>query len=726
MDKLRFCSTKSTATATDDEGHRVGRSLDRTSSPATQEKKDIALEDQYHTEDLHLHYPPRRRSWHTRPKSPGLKWYKEYTPESCKRGRVLVIDYVKKDLTTAGKRKVASQEIHDLEGLRKLYANPARETEAILRLFHVQNAPWAAQFLLRKFNINARDDLVGLDFDRYLRHKRPEKKGRKLPMSGKTWKTQHDPWRGVSKTAFGVDYLKPYRAPDPAEREATGTKGKIMELNCFDHDAVFFNGWDSCYVQAKEAVTEVDPEIRNPYKQVPGIGGIGYNLDQYHLPRLEDLDNGSAILLFEESNSGSIEDTIIASRGLTESRWRRLPFYLAFESQESMDDDQMALQCTKLIMQDIWKAIAEVWEEFLEVAGGHVGILEDRIYENPADESLAPLLWTNSDMWLSVERLMLVHKNVIRECQANLKELADRFYTWLENTTGDFERLNNLIQEDLTKPTTGLADLMYKSVGIRDARHAVELSISLWRLSWITFIFLPLTFLCGFFSMQVSVFANTPSLMWYFVAAIPMMLAVFASWYLLKQFLDGARQSPYARGIYEALFQNLATNYPLLWTRTGPRQSVKISSRLERMKWWLILYWSAPEKTTDAGPVTDDSLFDGLGAWSRLKRRFIRQWTSQIESTEKLQPQALQGAGGVAAAADGLEANKIFVNMTQIPTNPEAETLQVPFDMNKRVSIIADSARRSGSARRPSTTSSGGRNSGVMVEEERLDWLENP
>ena len=54
---------------------------------------------------------------------------------------MLVVDYVKKgtnpsdyrielcfsdtivDITTAGKRKVASQEIHDLEGLRKLYAN---------------------------------------------------------------------------------------------------------------------------------------------------------------------------------------------------------------------------------------------------------------------------------------------------------------------------------------------------------------------------------------------------------------------------------------------------------------------------------------------------------------------------------------------------------------------------------------------------------------------------
>jgi Mg2+ and Co2+ transporter CorA len=42
---------------------------------------------------------------------------------------------------------------------------------------------------------------------------------------------------------------------------------------------------------------------------------------------------------------------------------------------------------------------------------------------------------------------------------------------------------------------------MYKSISIRDSRQSLELNASLWRLSWITFIFLPLTFLVGFFGM---------------------------------------------------------------------------------------------------------------------------------------------------------------------------------------------------------------------------------
>jgi Mg2+ and Co2+ transporter CorA len=63
---------------------------------------------------------------------------------------------------------------------------------------------------------------------------------------------------------------------------------------------------------------------------------------------------------------------------------------------------------------------------------------------------------------------------------------------------------------------------MYKSVSIRDSRQSLELNASLWRLSWITFIFLPLTFLVGFFGMNVGMFEHYPSVKYYFISAIPL------------------------------------------------------------------------------------------------------------------------------------------------------------------------------------------------------------
>ena len=56
----------------------------------------------------------------------------------------------------------------------------------MLRVFHVQNADWATQFLLRKFNINARNDLVGTDFARFVECKRPGRHGGNPSLTAKS------------------------------------------------------------------------------------------------------------------------------------------------------------------------------------------------------------------------------------------------------------------------------------------------------------------------------------------------------------------------------------------------------------------------------------------------------------------------------------------------------------------------------------------------------------
>ena len=54
---------------------------------------------------------------------------------------------------------------------------------------HCQNADWATHFLLHKFNITAQDSIVGTDFGKYVKYKRPERRGGKTFLSGKSWKT---------------------------------------------------------------------------------------------------------------------------------------------------------------------------------------------------------------------------------------------------------------------------------------------------------------------------------------------------------------------------------------------------------------------------------------------------------------------------------------------------------------------------------------------------------
>ena len=143
-----------------------------------------------------------------------------------------MIDYVKSDLTREGMRKVAAQEISHPDDLEKLYSNQERYDDAVLRLFHVQNAEWAVQYLLKKY-FPPYDDL-GRDFGKYASYRWPEIRGGKAILRGKTWPAQHEPDRNLIKTAFGLDYYKLYKVRDPLEQMGRSKRGKVMELNCFD------------------------------------------------------------------------------------------------------------------------------------------------------------------------------------------------------------------------------------------------------------------------------------------------------------------------------------------------------------------------------------------------------------------------------------------------------------------------------------------------------------
>lgn len=208
-----------------------GEHLDRSLEPNHSRAKPDASDNQHRSEKVEEHFFASDRSHNAhapKPSSPGLKWHKHYdTPESRKTGRVLVIDYVKKSHSKEGMRKVVAQEFDGIAELRKLYTNPGRGSEAVLRVYHVQNAAWATHFLLRKFNISARDDLVGTDFGHFVKTKHRERRGKPL-LTGRSWKTVHDPWRGVNKTSFGLDYLKPYRV---RQQELQGQRDAIGKMS---------------------------------------------------------------------------------------------------------------------------------------------------------------------------------------------------------------------------------------------------------------------------------------------------------------------------------------------------------------------------------------------------------------------------------------------------------------------------------------------------------------
>jgi hypothetical protein len=187
---------------------------------------------------------------------------------------------------------------------------------------------------------------------------------------------------------------------------------------------------------------------------------------------------------------------------------------LSYEAVDVTSDDRLAVEGMKVVTADIFTALSNTWEDLLELSNTHVTILEDKVYSAPDDETRASELWTNNYLWLKVEKLVGLHWDNIKQIRENLLSLTssespDTLRSWLEGTQNDWQRLSNIVQEDLVKPTANLADLvsylfffpsfadnhfqMYKSVGFRDSRLNLQLSTSVWRLTWIATVFLPLS-----------------------------------------------------------------------------------------------------------------------------------------------------------------------------------------------------------------------------------------
>lgn len=209
------------------------------------------------------------------------------------------------------------------------------------------------------------------------------------------------------------------------------------------------------------------------------------------------------------------------------------------------------------------------------------------------------------------------------------------------------------------------------------------------------------------------------------------MAVVLLGWFIVKHFLLRCRQTPYSRGIYDHLFHEMATQYPSLWSRSGPRPIIKPTGTLDRLKWRLILFWNQPEKTTRIGASDEDAEYDDLGIWARMKRMMTRRWTNQLRSSNKYNTES---SAALLEDADSTELIESAIgqatDVLTIPVMGHADNQHLPVGMQRvdlppglRTAQRIIEARRDSAGRPSSAGSSQGRNSGIMVEEERPTWL---
>ncbi|KAJ9156124.1 hypothetical protein NKR23_g845 [Pleurostoma richardsiae] len=194
------------------------------------------------------------------------------------------------------------------------------------------------------------------------------------------------------------------------------------------------------------------------------------------------------------------------------------------------------------------------WQDLLAATHSHIRLLEDFIYDSPDADSCASELWKCSKYLRYYMQLLRQHREFLLLFKRRANTIRNR-HPDINQATFDIEleialsylpgggqiggeplqdHIEN-IQDTLNPTIAHMLDMIYKSAAIRDTQLSLRLNASLWRLSWITFIFLPLTFVSGFFGMNVDVFEHNPSILWYFIAAIVLLVTILGAWLLVKK-----------------------------------------------------------------------------------------------------------------------------------------------------------------------------------------------
>lgn len=232
---------------------------------------------------------------------------------------------------------------------------------------------------------------------------------------------------------------------------------------------------------------------------------------------------------------------------------------------------------------------------------------------------------------------------------------------------------------------------------------------------------------------------SLPSVGWYFVAAVILMIFVLMLWYCVKHSLQRKRQTPYQRGVYERLYLNLEEDYPLMWTAGGAVDDIEPSDFSSRLKWRLLRRWFSPDKTINKRLYSTLEANE-LGAWARIKESLLRRWLPTIRVKRRpsdavaLGEIAEQGQASSAPASIRYEPGAIneLAKMSTPIAVAEAEptAIQQLSTMNLRrlslpnrrqSSADAERGRRRSSGERPSSRGS----SGVMIEERNLSDTES-
>ncbi|KKY23233.1 putativelike mg2+ transporter family protein [Phaeomoniella chlamydospora] len=575
-----------------------------------------------------------------RASSPPIEWGPKELNQPCpKHGRVGIFQAKPPEKNGPEKRLRAKyvQVLNRQALIEYLKTTRVANDNMLFHIFHVQNARWALEILSKEFDLGKNP--AGAEFMKYARYKRQDPGGKPY-LVGKSWPLQIDDDTGKRQMYLSFDYLKEYMVTDPFSARPNQGADRMLELQCYDDEGNSAYGYDLAVQRLSVFLQHRSIQYSQTFDVTRHAEGYNEYLDAKtsDLPIHKSKGNADtdAAIIFEESRSHNVHDTLIPARATAEKSWLRLCKNTTHADREVKDDTYFYPKFIRTVLDDIFNHLTRSWETVLDLASEHQTILENKIYDQPADESRARELWANSFQWLRADKLMAQHRNLTKVLKTHADVLtedvkASAEIKFLSEAPNELERLGKNLESNLVKSTEDLITLLYQSVSIRDSRRSLEFNASMARLSWITFVFLPLTAVASFFGMNTTWVKTGPDIKWYGILASALFGLVFLIWVCIK-FIPAKlkRNTIHDRGVYESLFHSLAVENPTLWSRVGPRKNVVPKSRTGKIKWSLIKHWSQPRKTIfrPRSSNEDDSDLDSITRWRTF---LIRRWTKQIK-----------------------------------------------------------------------------------------------
>ena len=171
---------------------------------------------------------------------------------------------------------------------------------------------------------------------------------------------------------------------------------------------------------------------------------------------------------------------------------------------------------------------------------------------NGRDAILIRVLLLDARLWGWLRKLSEGQAQTLRTLQKNYKT---RGWTVLHEEGKDIteEKLQSFEQEiknltdqmdlklkGLEAASQELIQLEFNLTSIAEAQKSTSTNVSMKRLSWITFIFLPLMFISSLFGMNVDILKSNPDWWIYIIFAVGTMILTLGVWILSKRYnLEG-------------------------------------------------------------------------------------------------------------------------------------------------------------------------------------------